>query len=517
MGRLSIRLLHESLLDALQNHPEKAALVAGKEELTYREFFNKATSLSDYLNSNGLKCGDRVGIYMDNTWQCCVSIYAVLMSGGVFHIINPQTKHDKLKYILNDSEAKFLITDAHLSKQFVPIVDDLMFLSQIICSGDFSEKTKHISKMISFDSTLKNSNGSHKGVNNIPVNLAALIYTSGTTGDPKGVMMTHQAMVFATESICEYLRLTDVEKILCAIPLAFDYGLYQLLMSVRIGATLILERSFVFPAQVLKSMKKNKATTFPGVPTIFKTLISMNERKKISFPFIKRITNTAAALSPELIPQLKEIFPNALIFKMYGITECKRISYLEPEMINEKISSVGKAIPGTEMFLLSSDGKPVPLGEIGVLYVRGPHIMQGYWKKDELSKGILKKGQIPNDRILCTQDLFVQDTEGYFYFKARSDDIIKTRGEKVSPVEVENVLYSIKSIKEAAVIGVEDVLLGETIKAFVVIEDGYELSDREIKKVCSSMLENFMVPKEIVFVDALPKTASGKISKKGLI
>lgn len=512
----TIRLLHESLLYTAENYSEKIAIIAGNEELTYKQFAEKTNSLANYLHSNGLECGDRVGIYMDNTWRCCVAIYAILISGGVFHIINPQTKRDKLKYILEDSEAKFLITDEHLSKQFIPVVNNLGLLSQVICSGDLSEKTKKIEKLTDYDFILENFSSTPSGINNIPVNLAALIYTSGTTGDPKGVMMTHQAMVFATESICEYLRLTETQRILCVIPLAFDYGLYQLLMSVRMGATLILERSFVFPAQVLKSMEVNKATVFPGVPTMFRTLLSMNERKKISFPLIERVTNTAAALSPDLIPQLKEIFPNALIFKMYGITECKRISYLEPELIDEKISSVGKAIPGTEMFLLSADGKPVPPGEIGTLHVRGPHIMQGYWKKDELSKELLKKGQIPNDRVLCTQDLFVQDKDGFFYFKARSDDIIKTRGEKVSPVEVENVLYSIKGIKEAAVIGVEDLLLGETVKAFVVLEDGYELSDREIKKVCNSKLENFMIPKEIAFIEELQKTSSGKISKKDL-
>ncbi len=516
MERLSIRLLHEFLSYTAQNYPEKIALIAGKEELTYEQFYKKSKALANYLYANGLQCGDRVGIYMDNTWRCCVAIYAVLISGGVFHIINPQTKTDKLKYILNDSEAKFLITDEHLSKQFIPILDSLTFLSQVICSGDLSEETRKIERVIDYDSILENFSIATFSVKNISVNLAALIYTSGTTGNPKGVMMTHQAMVFATESICEYLRLTKTQKILSVIPLAFDYGLYQLLMSVRMGATLILERSFVFPAQVLNSMRKNKATVFPGVPTIFKTLLSMNERKQISFPLIERITNTAAALSPSLIPQLKKIFPNALIFKMYGITECKRISYLEPELIDEKTSSVGKAIPGTEMFLLSLDGKPVPVGDIGILHVRGPHIMQGYWKSDELSKVMLKQGKIPNDRILCTQDLFVQDTDGFFYFKARSDDIIKTRGEKVSPIEVENILYSIKGIKEAAVIGAADSSLGEIVKAFVVLEDGYKISDREIKKVCSSKLENFMVPKEIIFVDELQKTQSGKISKKGL-
>ncbi len=516
MKIFTIRLLHEPLLLQAARCPEKTALITADKTLTYGQFAQKALKLASYLNANGLEKGGRVGIYMDNTWQCCVSIYAVLISGGVFHIINPQTKSKKLKYILKDSGAKFLITDGHLLKQVVPVIDDILSSLQVIFSGKANGKTGSLKNFVHYDSIFEILHYTLPLINNIPVNLAALIYTSGTTGDPKGVMMTHQAMVFACESICEYLRLDEEQRILCAIPLAFDYGLYQLLMSVRMGATLILERSFVFPALIVKSIKLNKATVFPGVPTMFRTLISMNDRKEISFPSIERITNTAAALVPDLIPGLKKIFPNALIFKMYGITECKRISYLEPELIDEKSASVGKAIPGTEMFLLSEKGDKVPPGKTGILHVRGPHIMQGYWKKDDLSRKVLKKSSIPNDRVLCTQDLFTMDKDGYFYFKARSDDIIKTRGEKVSPMEVENVIYGIKGVKEVAVIGVLDNLLGEIVKAFVVRERGYAVNEKDIKKACSRQLENFMIPKEIVFVKKLLKTSSGKISKKNL-
>jgi acyl-CoA synthetase (AMP-forming)/AMP-acid ligase II len=193
-----IRLLHESLSYTAQNYSEKIAIIAGNEKLTYKQFADKANALASYLHSNELECGDRVGIYMDNTWRCCVAIYAILISGGVFHIINPQTKADKLKYILEDSEAKFLITDEHLSKQFITVINKLAFLSQVICSGDLSEDTKDIEKIIEYDPILENFSSPPLNIKSIPVDLAALIYTSGTTGDPKGVMMTHQAMVFAT-------------------------------------------------------------------------------------------------------------------------------------------------------------------------------------------------------------------------------------------------------------------------------------------------------------------------------
>ena len=194
----------------------------------------------------------------------------------------------------------------------------------------------------------------------IPVDLAALIYTSGSTGNPKGVMMTHANMVFTAGSVAEYLRLAEDDRIMNVLPLAFDYGLYQLLMAMRIGGTLVLERSFAFPAQTLKRIEQEQVTVFPGVPTVYATLVSMKTTSE--YPSVRRLTNTAAALPPSFHDVLHERFPNALIFRMYGLTECKRVSYLEPELVEQKPTSVGTAIPGTEAFVLDAEGNPVEPG-----------------------------------------------------------------------------------------------------------------------------------------------------------
>jgi acyl-coenzyme A synthetase/AMP-(fatty) acid ligase len=235
----------------------------------------------------------------------------------------------------------------------------------------------------------------------------------------------------------------------------------------------------------------------------------------LNFPCIKKITNTAAALPAKTIPDLKEVFPEALIFKMYGLTECKRVCYLEPELIDEKPGSVGKAIPGTEVFLLSPEGEPVPSGTPGILHVRGPHVMLGYWNNEKLSKEMLRPGNLPYERILCTNDWFRTDEDGFLYFLSRNDDIIKTRGEKVSPVEVENVIYKNKNVKEAAVVGIPDEIMGEAIVAFVTTYDA-GLTEKEIQKVCMENLEIFMIPSKVVFLENMPKSANGKIDKKVL-
>ena len=513
------RLLHDSLSVSAGRLPNKPAVIAEEKHntyqtYTYQELREKALRLAGRLQSEELQRGDRVAIYMDNTWPCVVSIFGILLAGGVFVVMNPQTKADKLRYMLNDCGAKILITDGHLSKVFSSILSEVPALECVLCSG--TQPIELNGKILPFDEALAHAELDAPNSETIPNDLAALIYTSGSTGNPKGVMMTHQAMTFTTGSLVEYLRLDEQDRIMNLLPLAFDYGLYQLLMAVRLGATLVLERSFTYPAQILHRINSEQVTVFPGVPTVYMTMLGIHDRNPISFPTVKRVTNTAAALPADIVPKLQEIFPNALIFRMYGLTECKRVCYLEPELIGLKPDSVGRAIPGTEVYLVSEEGNPVPAGEVGILHVRGPHVMLGYWNQPELSAQMLKPGRLPGERILCSGDFFKMDEDGCLYFVGRSDDIIKTRGEKVSPVEVENCLHGIPGVREAAVIGIPDDLMGEAIRAYVALNEGASLTEKEIKAHCLTKLENFMVPKEVVFLPELPKTATGKIRKKSL-
>lgn len=245
-------------------------------------------------------------------------------------------------------------------------------------------------------------------------------------------------------------------------------------------------------------------------------MIATNKKSNLSFDFIEKVTNTAAALPAEFTPELKKIFPNALIFRMYGLTECKRVCYLEPELIDIKKDSVGKAIPGTEVFLLSPDGNPVPAGEPGILHIRGPHVMLGYLNNEELSREMLKPGKLPGEKILCSNDWFVMDEEGFLYFQGRNDDIIKTRGEKVSPIEIEKVIYKLNGIKEVAVIGVPDNIMGESIVVFITLHDHSTLNEKEVQNECARNLESFMIPQKVIFLKEMPKSSNGKIDKKEL-
>jgi long-chain acyl-CoA synthetase len=513
MTQIPQRLLGEALLFSTRNTPSKIAIISKQKEYSYSDICERSIRLASHLVSSGINRGDRVALYLNNSWQSIVSIYGVTLAGGVFIVINPQTKANKLKYILEDSEAKALISSNVFKNELHQALAETSCIQQLLLidEGDYFKQFSF--KTLYFNNITESGEIGTKLPSVIANDLAALIYTSGSTGFPKGVMMTHQSMVFTTWSLIEYLRLSEEDRILLVLPLAFDYGLYQLIMAITIGGTLIVEQSFAFPASIYKSIDRYKPTVFPGVPTLYAMMINTNKQVGLMFDSIKKVTNTAAALPAEFLPEMKKIFPNALIFKMYGLTECKRVCYLEPELVDLKPDSVGKAIPGTEVFLLSPEGKPVPSGEAGILHIRGPHVMSGYWNKEDLSKEMLKQGKIPGERILCSNDLFTLDEDGFLYFQGRTDDIIKTRGEKVSPLEIEKTIYKIDGIKEVAVIGVPDSILGESIAAFVTLYPHCDINREIILKECLMNLEPFMIPQNIFFLEQMPKSSNGKFDK----
>lgn len=518
------RLLHDTLRTAmLGDAADRVAIHADGIDYRYADLWDSTQRMAAALQQRGVGRGDRVVIFLENGYPACVSIYGTLTAGGTFVVVNPQTKADKLAHILKDCRPRVVVTEPRLLRELraaMPIANgaaaqDGVGLQAVLCQNA-PELTLEGPTLEDLSQVLASTAPALAPMHAIALDLAALIYTSGSTGQPKGVMMTHQSMLFTVHSLIEYLRLDGSHRILGMLPLAFDYGLYQLLMAVGAGATLVIERTFTYPGKILEKIQQQQVTVFPGVPTVYAMLVGMHQKQPLSLPSVLRVTNTAAALPAEYLGQLQEIFPRALIFKMYGLTECKRVCYLEPELLGERPRSVGKAIPGTEVFLRSPEGGTVAPGEPGILHVRGPHVMRGYLNLPEATARMLRPGEVPFEPVLCTGDWFRMDEDGFLYFVGRSDDIIKSRGEKVSPVEVENCLYAMPGIREAAVVGVPDPVLGEAIRAVVAVDAEVEISAREVQRFCATRLEGFMVPREVIFLPSLPKGDTGKISKRGL-
>ena len=508
----AIPLLHDHLWAAAATAPDKIALVCGDHRVSYRDLASRATAFAATLVELGVTRGDRVVVFGDNTVETVIAFWGTLAANAVVSIVNPLTKTDKLAYLLNDCRARVLVSDAHLQRVFAPALAQTPHVAAVIASGEVGElPIRHVR----WRDAIAAPGGLPRRAC-IDIDLASIIYTSGSTGEPKGVMLTHRNMLTACASISEYLRIASDEVILGVLPLAFDYGLYQMIMAFAAGARLVLERSFAFPPQVLKKVVDEKVTGFPGVPTIFAVLAGMTTLGQYDFSALRYVTNTAAALPVKHITMLRTLFPAARIYSMYGLTECKRCTYLPPEDIDRKPESVGIAIPNTELWLVDEQDQRLGPNQVGQLVIRGATVMKGYWEKPEATAKKLRPGPLPGEQVLYTGDLCRLDDEGYLYFVGRMDDIIKSRGEKVAPKEVEAAIVNIAGVREAAVIGIPDELLGQAVKAFVVLDPGVTLDAKAIQHGCQATLENFMVPKVIEIVSELPRTTTGKIKKTGL-
>jgi len=509
-------LLDDFLKNSAQRLPDKVALVSQGRRYTYAELDSLSNRLANALLRRKLDKDDRVAVFLENSVESVISIFGILKAGCAFVVLNPQTKPRKLSYILDNCSAKGWIASGKNIETLEAIERNVSSLEFSYLCGPGTRELAVTDRREPLGDILEHGSCEEPVPRSIDIDLAAIIYTSGSTGFPKGASFTHRAMISASTSITTYLENVEADIILNALPLAFDYGLYQVLMSTQIGATLVLEKEFTFPYQIIKAITSERVTGFPGVPTIFAMLLQLKDLDKHDLSSVRYITNTAAALPPRHIRELRHIFPNARIYSMYGVTECKRVSYMPPEELDQRPTSVGKGMPNEEVYIVDEKGDKVPPGQVGELVVRGSNVMMGYWGMPEESAKVLRPGKYPGERVLYTGDLFKMDEEGYLYFVARKDGIIKSRGEKVSPKEIENVICELPEVLEVCVVGVPDELLGQAVKAKIVLRNGQRhLTKRKVIDHCAAHLERFMVPKYVEFVPALPKTLSGKVIREG--
>ncbi|WP_452006672.1 class I adenylate-forming enzyme family protein [Azospirillum largimobile] len=507
-------LVHQFLTDTARRDPDRTALIAGDARRSFAELDRESDAVACALQSAGIARGDRVAVMLENSIEYVAGLFATLKAGGVFVPVNPSTKADKLTYLLADAGVRVLIAPAALARQVLPALEAVETPPAVLWVG--AGLPAGAAGLLYADAVA----GQHRqpvdpGL--IDQDLAAIMYTSGTTGRPKGVMLTHANYVNTSWAISTYLENTPDDVVMCVLPLTFGYGLSQVMTGIRVGFTLVLERSFAFPMETLKRMVQHRVTGLPGVPTVFSTLLGLDAAKTADLDCLRYLTNAAAPLPAAHLRRLRERFPQAVFHSMYGMTECcTRISTLSPAELDAKPASVGRAIPNCEAFVADEEGNRLPPGQMGELVVRGANVMRGYWNRPEETARRLRRGP-RGETLLFTGDLFTQDAEGHLYFVSRKDDVFKCRGEKVSPREVENALYELDGVLEACVIGVPDDADGLAVKAFLVPRDGASLSEAAIRQHCRGRLESHLVPKFIEFRDSLPKTDSGKIRRAELV
>lgn len=496
---MSARTLEQGLRTAAVLLPGKPAVVTPERSLTYSELDAAADRIAGGLRDIGIQPGDRVALLLPNSAEMPEAVYGVLRCGAAFTPLNPTIKEHKLGELLEHVGAAAVICDA----EHAPMVE-----AATAQSGDIP--------VIADLARLEGGEAVPRG-GPLDADLAAVIYTSGSTGDPKGVTVTHRNMSFVSDSIIEYLEMGQHDRILCVLPLSFGYGLYQLLTCVGAQATLVLEPGLGLPGRVVQLLEQEQITGLPGVPTVFQVLISLRGLAHRELPHLRFLTNAGAAMPAATVEEVRATFPGARLYSMYGQTECTRVCYLPPDQLDVRPTSVGVAIPGTEAWVADEKGRPAGYGQVGELMVRGSHVMQGYWRDPEGTAERLRPGRWPWERVLATGDLFRQDSEGYLYFVGRRDDMIKSRGEKVAPREVEEVLHAIEGVREASVVGVPDRLLGQAVHAHVAAEDGVELDADDLRRRCAEELEAHKVPRRVIIHAALPRTPNGKIDRAALL
>jgi long-chain acyl-CoA synthetase len=512
----TIRLIQDILEKNTTERPDKVALICEKRRLTYAQMDAMSNRLAHAFQQNGVQEGDRVLFYLLNGCELAVGIFAALKADAVFSVIDYANTFDTLRQIAMDSGAAALVTYGHQAEPAAGLLREQASLRLVVLAGKDSGIPGP--GRLSFDAIQEMYPAANILRRRIDRDLAYLLYTSGSTGQSKGVMTTHRSSLSTVESGVEYFGLTEADIVTSPLPLSFSPGMNQLLMAFRVGATLILEQSFAYPSMTLKRMSAEGATGFAAVPTVL-TIFLQNDLKQVDLSRLRFASSIGAALPRSVIERFHRMLPDVSLYSHYGMAEASFSLGLEPGQIDKRPDSVGKPFPGTQAWIESEDGRRLGPDGVGELVVRGNHVRSGYWNDPSLSERRFRPGALPGELVCYTGDQFRMDEDGYFYFIGRRDEIIKSGAKKVAFREIENALYSLPGVLEAAAIGIPDPVLGQVVKAFVVLDKKVResLTVQDVLKHCHQRLEEFKVPRQIEIKDSLPKTPSGKIKKTDLV
>ena len=513
-------LIWHLLRESVRRTPEKEALVHGEQRLSYAKLARQTSGLATALRTH-VKRGDRVGIYLEASIPQVLSIFGISQAEAVYVPINALLHAEQVCHIARDCGMKGLITTPSKLATLSDVLSQIPSLEFLIVTGD-DELPKSQLPVYRFEDCCAQQPPAVWTEASIEKDLAAILYTSGSTGKPKGVMLSHANVVAGSRIVSTYLGITDRERILAVLPFSFDAGMNQLMTAFEKGATLVLI-NFVFGRDIVKVLLKERITGLAGVPTLWSLLTQPNSTlDKQPLPDLRYITNTGGAMPQSVLKLLRQYLTTTKIFLMYGLTEAFRSTYLPPEELDRRPTSMGKAIPDTEILVLHEDGTLCKPGEAGELVHRGPTVSMGYWNRPEDTARALRPNPLlpPElgdcERVCYSGDLVKMDEDGFLYFIGRRDTMIKSSGFRISPTEVEEVLFQTGRLRGAAVIGIPDEMLGQVIKAFVVPRDGEPVDADSLLAICAEKMPRYMVPKEIEVLSELPKTSSGKVDYPAL-
>ena len=514
-------LIHHMLHTSARRAPEKEALVHGIERLNYLQLARRTTGLAKGLRRAGLNRGDRIGIYLGPSVPQVMSIFGISEAGGVYVPINIELFPEQVAHIAKDCAMKALITTAAKLSTLKALLAQIPSLEFVVLTGDQNQTVVSLPQYC-FEELCELPGPPNWREQSISKDLAAILYTSGSTGKPKGVMLSHANVMAGSTIVSAYLGITSSDRILAVLPFSFDAGMNQLMTAFEKGGTLVLI-NFVFAREIVQMLLKERITGLAGVPTLWTLLAQPNSAlSKQPLPDLRYITNTGGAMPQAVLKVLRQTLPTTKIILMYGLTEAFRSTYLPPEELDRRPTSMGKAIPDTEILVLNEQSKLCQAGEVGELVHRGPTVSLGYWNRPEDTARALRSNPLlpPEmgdcEKVCYSGDLVKMDEEGFLYFVGRRDTMIKSSGFRISPTEIEEVLFQTGKVRGAAVIGLPDEVLGQSIKAFVVPRDGDALDVEALLATCAEKMPRYMVPKTLEVLSELPKTSSGKVDYPAL-
>src|SRR6266849_203685 len=509
------------LRTSAKRNPAKEALVHGSKRLSYQDVARQTAGLAHGLRRAGLQRGERVAIYLEASVAQVLSIFSVSEAGGALVPINALLHPEQVAYIARDCEIRGLVTTPAKLRQLVEVLPQMPSLRFIILTGE-GEFPEVSLPCLQFEELTQLPPFQTSNERTIDKDLAAILYTSGSTGKPKGVMLSHANVVAGSRIVSTYLEITDRDRILAVLPFSFDAGMNQLMTAFEKGGTLVLF-NFTFAREIVQTLLKERITGLAGVPTVWSLLAQPNSTlQEQPLPDLRSITNTGGAMPQAVLKVLRAALPTTKIFLMYGLTEAFRSTYLPPEELDRRPTSMGKAIPDTEILVLNEQSKLCQAGKVGELVHRGPTVSLGYWNRPEDTARALRSNPLlppemgDSEKVCYSGDLVKMDEEGFLYFVGRRDTMIKSSGFRFSPTEIEEVLFQTGKVRGAAAIGIPDDVLGQVVKVFVVAKDGIPLEPEELLSICAEKMPRYMVPKFLEVLDELPKTSSGKVDYPSL-
>jgi acyl-CoA ligase (AMP-forming) (exosortase A-associated) len=519
-----ITLLSDLICCSAARASKAPALTYGTATLTYGELDEAVSRFAGGLLALGLQRGERVAIYLEKRFETVIASFGAPAAGGVFVPLNPLLKAEQVGHILRDCNARVLVTSPErlaLLQQTLQACDDLRHVVLLDSAEPFvAPVTLNLCRWFN----LLDHPGTH-GHRIIDTDMLGILYTSGSTGKPKGVVLSHRNMVAGAKSVANYLENHSGDTLLAALPLSFDAGFSQLTTAFYVGARVVL-LNYLLPRDVLKTIEREKVTGLTAVPPLYIQMTQLTWPESIA-EHLRYFANTGGRMPRETLDSLRRHLPKTKAYLMYGLTEAFRSTYLPPTEVDKRPDSIGKAIPNAEILVLREDGSPCAPNEPGELVHRGALVGMGYWNDPEKTAERFKPlpvhgpgreaGLVLPEIAVFSGDTVRMDDDGFLYFIGRRDEMIKTSGYRVSPTEIEEILYATKLIGECVAFGVDDDRLGQTIQVIVTPPTAGDLDVGALFTQCRTSMPAYMVPAGIeVRPGPLPRNPNGKIDRKKL-